>query len=64
MRGYRFCTQCGGASVHRIKRHWWQRLIGLPPRYHCEDCGVIDQVSDREHHPALHEAKPGGRASS
>ena len=45
MNGYRFCTQCGGASVHRVKRHWWQRLAGHAPQYHCEDCGIIHQVS-------------------
>ncbi|NVN56392.1 hypothetical protein FLM52_11420 [bacterium Scap17] len=45
MSGYRFCTQCGGASVHRVKRQWWQRLAGKAPLYHCEDCGIIHRVS-------------------
>ena len=45
MSGYRFCAQCGGASVHRVKRHWWQRLAGKAPLYHCEDCGIIHRVS-------------------
>ncbi|WP_141103639.1 hypothetical protein [Cobetia sp. QF-1] len=50
MSGYRFCTQCGGASVHRVKRHWWQRLAGHAPQYHCEDCGIIHQVSTEALH--------------
>lgn len=33
------CPYCSSYGIYPIKRRWWQRLLQLPHRYHCHDCG-------------------------
>ena len=35
------CPDCKSYGVYAIKRHWWQRLLNLPHRYDCHDCGQM-----------------------
>ncbi|TDX26924.1 hypothetical protein DFO67_1146 [Modicisalibacter xianhensis] len=33
------CPNCNNFGVYPVKRRWWQRLLNLPHRYYCYDCG-------------------------
>lgn len=35
------CPHCQSAGVYAIKRRFWQRLLALPHRFECIDCGRV-----------------------